>query len=125
MKLLLSILVLSSFFVSTSAEAQRRRPRHEPRHEPRNERMNVACFYENDFYQGRSFCLRRGQSVVNLSSTGFNDRISSARIPRGMSVTVFQDSFFRGSSLRLSGDVMSISRYGRFWNDKVSSILFR
>lgn len=92
-----------------------RRPR--PDHRPQQ-----ACFFEHDNFAGRSFCISSRQTVYNLAQTGFNDSISSAMIPRGMRVVVYQDSDFRGPSLVLSGDVYSISVFGRFWNDRISSI---
>ena len=88
-------------------------------------RPQQACFFEDDNFQGRSFCINSRATVYNLRDSGFNDRISSASIPRGMRVVVFEDANFQGQGLELSGDVYSISAYGRFWNDKVSSMYVR
>jgi hypothetical protein len=129
MKLSLVAVALLTLVMS-DAFAQRRpgpnRPRrpgpHRPIPVPVPQPRMQACFFEHDNFGGRSFCVAPGQAVYNLADYGFNDSISSARIPWGMSVVVYEDAYFRGQGIELSGDVYSISMYGRFWNDRVSAI---
>jgi hypothetical protein len=85
----------------------------------------AACFYEDDNFRGRSFCVEPGQVVSNLSSYGVNDRFSSVIIPQGMSITVYEDASYSGQALTLYGHVSSLSDYGRFWNDRISSLIYR
>jgi Beta/Gamma crystallin len=85
-----------------------------------------ACFYADDNFQGRSFCVNPGSVITNLADySGVNDKFSSAIIPRGFSVTVYEHKDFGGQSLTLTGDVPSLTVYGRFWNDVISSIDYR
>ena len=130
MKLTLVAATLLTLVVS-DAFAQRRpgpyRPQrpgrpHRPMPAPMPYPQMQACFFEHDNFGGRSFCVAPGQAVYNLANHGFNDTISSAMIPRGMRVTVFEDANFRGQGLDLYDDVYSISMYGRYWNDRVSAI---
>ena len=125
MKLPLLAAALLTLAVS-DAFAQRRpgpgRPQRPGRPIPMPQPYPQACFFEHDNFGGRSFCVAPGQTIYNLSDYGFNDTISSAIIPRGLRVTVYEDANFRGQGLELYGDIYSISMYGRFWNDRISAI---
>jgi hypothetical protein len=85
-----------------------------------------ACFYEHANFQGRSFCLSRGQVVYNLDQTGFNDMISSIRTQGNARVTVFEHANFAGDRIQVYNDVYDFSRVSRgsrnSWNDMISSI---
>jgi hypothetical protein len=82
-----------------------------------------VTFYEhNDFY-GASFSASASAEFVGGD---WNDRITSLRIPAGMSVVLYQDWYYGGQSVTLSGDVPDLRRYGGpgadgTWNDAISS----
>lgn len=77
-----------------------------------------VVFYEHDGFQGRSFTA--DGPVVNFSSSGFNDRASSA-VVRGERVEVCEDAGYRGRCI-----VLQPGQYGSFGamglNDRVSSV---
>jgi hypothetical protein len=78
------------------------------------------CFYTDAYFQGASFCRSRWDGPIdNLNKTGFNDRISSIRIPYGVTVTVFENSGFQGQRRDYTSDVYNLA--GDF-NDTISSI---
>jgi Peptidase inhibitor family I36 len=96
------------------------------RDEDRNRsRRGGACFYRDANFQGERFCVDRGDRVGNVPP-GFGDRISSIRIFGHTEVTLYQDSDFRGHSLRIRDDVENLQSYqvssGHSWNDRVSSV---
>jgi Beta/Gamma crystallin len=86
-----------------------------------------ACFYKDAEYRGDYFCLKLGERWPSMPH-GFNDKISSIRIFRDARVRVFQDSDFRGRSLRLDHDVDNLKEIrlpdnpSKSWNDRISSI---
>ncbi|MEO0367607.1 MAG: hypothetical protein AAF197_02355 [Pseudomonadota bacterium] len=86
----------------------------------------------DDYYEGGdviiySECGFRGQerrlSVGDYREVKVlkfpNDAISSIRVPRGLEVTIYEDSKFRGAYARLDRD---ISCFDRSWNNEVSSL---
>jgi len=77
-----------------------------------------ACFYENRSFTGQYFCLRSGESSIEVPA-GTNDRISSIRIFGSAEVIVYKDVNFHGSSKRFDYDVQDLRSEG--WNDKISS----
>ena len=85
------------------------------------ERMPQAgvCFFENNNFRGRYFCVRPGERLQSLPA-GMGDEISSLRVVGGVEVTVFRDSEWRGRSARFIGDVRDLKREG--WNDQISSV---
>ena len=86
-----------------------------------SERMPQAgvCFFEDTSFQGRYFCIDRGEDLAQLPRD-MNDRISSLRIIGNVEVMVFKDVGFSGPSGRFFGDVRDLRREG--WNDQISSI---
>jgi hypothetical protein len=106
----------------------RPRPVPRPRPIPAPAPLLRACFYEFEHFKGRSFCVRPGSSIPSLAHAGFNNTISSAIIPRGFRVFVYEYSDFRGNNLALQGYIPSLRRFGGFWdnwNNSISSIDFR
>jgi hypothetical protein len=83
-----------------------------------------ACFYEYVNFQGPAFCLGRGGFVGNLSVHGMNNRISSAIIPAGFYVTVWEFEGYMGESLNLMGHIYDMSMYGYYWDNNISSMQF-
>ncbi|CNE84961.1 N-acetyltransferase GCN5 [Yersinia nurmii] len=61
------------------------------------------CFYKNDNFNGESICAYQGEMEKELSDI-FNDQISSIKIPKGMKVTIYQDSSFSGKEQTLTQD---------------------
>jgi hypothetical protein len=82
-----------------------------------NEPRDGACFYTEEDFRGRSFCLDSGQSERSVGGR-FSDRISSIRVFGRARVTVFSDENFRGRGRSFSHDVGNL----RNLNDKISSI---
>ena len=84
-----------------------------------------ACFFKEAGYRGEKFCVGRGERIEQVPP-GFSDRISSIRMFGRVGVILYQDSNFRGPSLRLQDDVSNLQSYqvspGHSWNDRVSSI---
>jgi hypothetical protein len=85
-----------------------------------SEPRNGACFYTEEDFRGRSFCLDNGQSERSVGGR-FNDRISSIRVFGRARVTVFTDENFRGRGRDFSRDTSNL----RGFNDKISSIQVR
>jgi hypothetical protein len=85
-----------------------------------NTPRNGACFYTEEDFGGRSFCLESGQEERNVGGR-FNDRISSIRVFGRSSVTVFANENFRGRSRFYSRDVQNL----RGMNDQITSIRVR
>lgn len=83
--------------------------------------MGSACFYRDAGFSGGSFCLNRGAQIRNLgNSAGWNDSISSIRIPWGFRVTVCQHADYQGFCQTYSSDVFNFADIG--FNDQISSI---
>jgi hypothetical protein len=95
-----------------------------PRPYPAPIPQDQACFFEDINFQGRSFCVRPGQSVRELRDYSMHDRISSAYIPAGYQLSVYEHKDFGGQYLTLAGQVPDIRIYGGLWNDIISSIDF-
>jgi hypothetical protein len=90
---------------------------------------NVTCtepvLFEHDGFQGRQFPLLRDTS--NLHSFGAGDIASSACVPTGWSVVLFENIDFGGSSLSLTGpttirDLKRDRPNGQDWGDRISSV---
>jgi hypothetical protein len=78
-----------------------------------------ACFYQDSNYRGQFFCVEAGADLSSLPS-GANDRVSSIRIFGPAVVTVFDNTRFRGESLRFDSDVRDLEREN--FNDVISSV---
>ena len=112
--------VLFLCFASLPSFAQRRWGR------PHPPRMG-ACFYKEAGFNGDYFCLKVNERWPNMPG-GFNDKISSIRVFNGARVRVFQDSDFRGRSLRIDHDIDNLKEIrlpdnpSKSWNDRISAI---
>ncbi len=80
-----------------------------------------ACFYDHDIYKGPSFCLAPGQTMNDLSRTGWNKRISSVRVFGSARVTLYDQFNFQGRFQVINGNWAYLSRFDNF-NDATSSI---
>jgi len=84
-----------------------------------------VCFYNwpnFDAKKGKYFCRTTGQDIANLPKE-FNNAISSVRVFGGVTVRIFSDFNFRGSSLSVRHDIADLRTVG--WNNRISSISIR
>lgn len=85
-------------------------------------------FYEDINYDGDRLPLQAGHEIGRLSewSHGFlgtsdwNDTISSVQLVWTVSATLFEHTFFQGSSITITGGAPNLLALG--WNDRASSL---
>lgn len=77
-------------------------------------KSGTVCFYEHTNYQGASFCADADNSWVG---TGWNDRISSAKVQGSYQVQLFGDINYGGAAKTLTADAASLPDF----NDQASS----
>jgi hypothetical protein len=75
-----------------------------------------VCFYEHANYAGESWCAEAGTAAV---PAGWNDRVSSVRVPQGWSVTLYEHIAQGGATLALTADEPNL--VNRAFNDSLSS----
>jgi hypothetical protein len=84
-----------------------------------------ACFFKDADFRGDKFCVQKGDRMSEVPR-GFNDKISSVRVYGRSTVTVYQDTNFRGRSLDIQDDIPNLQSNqvepGHSWNDRISSI---
>ena len=76
-----------------------------------------VCFYEHVNYVGASMCLAADSAWVG---SGWNDRISSVKVPAGFKVQLFADINYGGKSITLTADNANLVPSG--FNDTASSM---
>jgi hypothetical protein len=94
----------------------------------RDNRGDRVCVYEGVRYQGWEQCFGPREQIADLR--GHNNRISSIRIFGRGSVTIYDDTNFRGYEMRVNNDIPDLSaralpRAGilsRTWNDSIQSL---
>ena len=74
--------------------------------------------YADPNFSGQNVSFRN--DMPNLGSAGWNDKISSIRIPSGETWEMCQDVDYRNHCQVLSGDVVDLRGMG--WNDRISSL---
>jgi len=74
--------------------------------------------YADPNFSGQNVSFRN--DMPNLGSAGWNDKISSIRIPSGETWEMCQDVDYRNHCQVLSGDVADLRGMG--WNDRISSL---
>jgi len=82
-----------------------------------------VCVYKDAHYQGAEQCFRSGDSVSSLQ--GLNGQPSSIRIYGRTSVTVYDDTNFRGHSTVFNSsvpDLRQVGLEGKTWNDRIQSL---
>lgn len=87
-------------------------------------RFQQVCFYEDNNFQGASYCAFQGRDIQNFVNIKLNDKVSSIAIPQGVTVTVYEDAYYVGRRLTLTSSVSNVSRFRSLffnWNDRVSS----
>ena len=77
-----------------------------------------ACFYEDNNFKGRYFCVQRGGEHAELGRE-FNNSIRSIRVFNGADVRIFIDRDFHGRSVDVRHDVADLHGV---WRDNISSI---
>jgi len=82
------------------------------------DRINGITLYADPNFSGQSASFR--DDMPDLVSSGWNDKISSIRIPSGETWEVCQDVDYRNHCQVLSGDVADLRGMG--WNDRISSL---
>ena len=82
-----------------------------------NRVIGITVFADPN-YSGQSASFR--DDMPNLVSFGWNDKISSIRIPNGETWELCQDVDYRNQCQVLSGDVADLRGMG--WNDRISSL---
>ena len=80
-----------------------------------------ACFYEDNNFKGRYFCVQRGGEYASLGGE-FNRAIRSIRVFNGASVRIFLDRDFRGRNADVNHDVSDL--HG-MWRDNIESVRVR
>jgi len=80
-----------------------------------------ACFYEDNNFKGRYFCVQRGGEYAALGGE-FNRAIRSIRVFNGASVRIFLDRDFRGRTADVNHDVSDL--HG-IWRDNIESVRVR
>lgn len=88
--------------------------------------MNGVTFYADINYQGKSWKFDADAPFVGSDA---NDQFSSARVPAGVTVTLFEHSDYGGRSIVLTADVPDLRSFsgpgaGGTWNDAASSVKF-
>jgi Beta/Gamma crystallin len=84
----------------------------------RQGRGRGVTVYADINYRGESATFRN--DTPNLASAGWNDAISSVRVPNGETWEICQDNDYRSRCQTLSGDVADLRTMG--WNDRISSL---
>jgi hypothetical protein len=80
-----------------------------------------ACFYEDNNFKGRYFCVPRGGEHAALGGE-FNRAIRSIRVFNGARVHIFLDRDFRGRSTEVRHDVADLHGV---WRDNIESVSVR
>ena len=88
--------------------------------------LSRPLFFEHCGYGGAVGHVDPGNSVSSLCC-GWNDKISSIKVPPGVRVTVYEDNNFRGQNMTVTNNIDCLvnNRYGGRggnWNDQISSI---
>ncbi|PTT77997.1 hypothetical protein DBR42_24330, partial [Pelomonas sp. HMWF004] len=60
-----------------------------------------VCFYEHINYQGRTQCVSSNSAWIG---NAWNDRISSVKVPAGVKLRLYANSYYRGAVLTLTAD---------------------
>lgn len=79
-----------------------------------------VCFYKDENYSGEFFCLERNNAISKLNNE-HNNSISSIKIPLGLAVNIYQDSFYKGESMIIYSniDMNELKKLG--FHDSISS----
>lgn len=94
-----------SFIVCVASEAQ-------------SQSAEICRLYEHSNYQGTEYRVLRNHSIRSMGDD-FNDKASSAIVPAGRRLIIYQHRQFGGDTRTLNpGDYSSL---GNLWNDITSA----
>ena len=87
-----------------------------------NQPQTVVAYSECNF-SGERVALEAGEyTVAQLNKLGMrNNMVSSIQVPRGFSVAIYENDFFRGNGKLLESDVRCL--LGDHFNERISSIV--
>ncbi len=120
---------ISSVRVERSGRSGGRNPVYPDPRRGRGDDSRVYCefptFYENSNFRGRTLVV--DNSLSDLYGRGFGNRISSACIPSGWTLSLYSERDYRGARLVLRGDqsladLSYDSPDRQNWGDRVNSI---
>jgi len=87
-------------------------------------RRDQVCVYKDINYQGAEQCYNSGDEIANLGTQ--SKSISSIRVYGRETVTVYENSTFRGHSATFSSDVSDLGRQmmsgNTAWSDHIDSL---
>jgi len=78
-------------------------------------------FYWNSSHTGKQLTINAYTGKSNLKNSGWNDKISSYKIDKGVECVITKDSKFGGSYLYLKSETSAYNMPSG-WNDKVTSV---
>src|SRR4051812_25762667 len=116
--LVLGLLCCMTLTSELSASLQFGRDRERGRSEDR------VCLYRDIQYQGIEQCFNMGDSVPALQS-GLNGQVSSVRVYGRATITVWDDTNFRGHTTAFTNSVPDLARVrldSKSWSDRIQSI---
>jgi len=85
-----------------------------------------ACFFTSANFGGNYFCQSRG-TTLNVPK-GFNDAISSIQVYGRVTITIYNDADFRGSSAVTRQSIPDLKAWqvqgynNKSWNNRISSM---
>lgn len=84
----------------------------------------LVTLYDSAWFLGYGAEFGPGYYDVNTVKYYIgNDRLSSIRVPKGMSITIFKHGWFNGDQATVTSDIDHLGYWG--WNDKASSFIVK
>src|SRR5688572_2096500 len=87
-------------------------------------RADQVCVYKDIDYFGAEQCYRTGEEINNLGAQ--NNSISSIRVYRRATVTVYEKTGFGGNSAQFTSDVSDLGKRvmqgNTGWSDRIASL---
>lgn len=73
-------------------------------YEEKDQKIETACFYSEDNYQGEAICLKASKKMdlYNTEDDYFNDQISSIKIPKNLSTTIYKNDRYNSPHYTLT-----------------------
>lgn len=114
------IFIITTILYSATAIAREYDDYHQYNDVYQHHDKNVVTFYEHCDFEGEQMSLPIGNYPSLREFAVGNDKISSVRVPKGMSVNLFSDGRFKGRKLNVTDDVFCLPKK---INDSISSIV--
>lgn len=80
-----------------------------------------VCFYKDENYSNKLFCLENNNAVGKLNSN-YNNSISSIKVPKGLAVSIYQDYFYKGGDTIIYSDTSMDELKKLGLQDNISSL---